>query len=133
MAKKRLSDKEFWTVLRENAGLYARTARAITKIFGIPYTRQSVKARAEKKPELLDDILEENFDIAEEGLHSLMRSKNESVRFRAVEFFLKTKGKERGYVERTELTGKDSKDLFGQLSDDELDARIVELERRLEK
>lgn len=33
----------------------------------------------------------------------------------------------------TEVTGKDGKDLFGQLSDDELDARIAELERKLEK
>ena len=32
-----------------------------------------------------------------------------------------------------ELTGKDGKDLFGQLSDAELDARIEELERKLEK
>lgn len=133
MVKKRLSDKEFWSILRENAGLYARTARAISKVFGMSYTRQSVKERAEKKPDLLNDILEENFDIAEEGLHSLMRSKNENIRFRAVEFFLKTKGKERGYIERTELTGKDSKDLLGQLSDDELDARIAELERKLDK
>lgn len=34
---------------------------------------------------------------------------------------------------RTELTGKDGKDLFANLTDDELDARIVELERKLGK
>jgi hypothetical protein len=33
----------------------------------------------------------------------------------------------------TEVTGKDGKDLFGQLSDTELDARIAELERKLGK
>jgi transposase-like protein len=33
----------------------------------------------------------------------------------------------------TEVTGKDGKDLFGQMSDSELDARIAELERKLEK
>lgn len=33
----------------------------------------------------------------------------------------------------TELTGKDGKDLFVQLSDDELDKRIAELERKLGK
>lgn len=32
-----------------------------------------------------------------------------------------------------EVTGKDGKELFGQLSDAELDARIAELERKLEK
>jgi phage terminase small subunit len=34
---------------------------------------------------------------------------------------------------KTELTGKDGKDLFANLTDDELDARIVELERKLAK
>lgn len=98
MAKKRLSDKEFWTILRANAGLYARTARAIEKEFGVSITRQSVRERAEKKPDLLKDILEENLDIAEEGQQSLMRSKNESIRLKAITFYLRTKGKDRGYV-----------------------------------
>lgn len=61
-----------------------------------------VQSRAEKKPELLQDIQEENLDIAEEGLHSLMRSKNERVRLRAVELYLRTRGRCRGYVERVE-------------------------------
>ncbi|GHT09103.1 hypothetical protein FACS189426_06500 [Bacteroidia bacterium] len=34
---------------------------------------------------------------------------------------------------KTELTGKDGKDLFGNMSDDELNTRIAELERKLEK
>jgi phage terminase small subunit len=34
---------------------------------------------------------------------------------------------------RTELTGKDGKDLFKQLSDDELEKKIAELERKLGK
>ena len=35
--------------------------------------------------------------------------------------------------EKTELTGKDGKDLFANLTDDELDMRIVELERKLKE
>jgi phage terminase small subunit len=34
---------------------------------------------------------------------------------------------------KTELTGKDGKDLFANLTDDELDTRIAELERKLGK
>lgn len=98
MATKRLSNKEFWTILRENAGIYARTARAIQKQFGIEYSRQAVRERAEKKPELLADIIEENLDVAEEGLQALMRTKNENVKQKAIEFYLKTKGKSRGYI-----------------------------------
>lgn len=35
--------------------------------------------------------------------------------------------------QNTEVTGKDGKDIFGQLTDSELDAKIEELERKLEK
>lgn len=104
MAKlRKIADKEFFAVLRENAGLYARTAKAIEKQFGVPYSRQAVRDRAEKCPDVLADINEENVDIAEEGLHSLIRSKNDNIRLRAIELYLKTKGKKRGYVEKQEV------------------------------
>ena len=64
-----------------------------------------------------------------------MFSKNERIRFNAIEFFLRTKGRERGYVEKSinEVTGKDGKDLLANLSDDELDKKIKELEKKLGK
>lgn len=94
---RKLSDKEFWAILRKNAGLYARTARAIEKEFGISYSRQAVKLRAESRPEMLTDILEESVDIAEEGLHDLMRNTLPNVRLKAIELYLKSKGSHRGY------------------------------------
>lgn len=99
----KLSDEQFFSILRENAGLFARTARAIKQQFGIKYTRQAVRKRALASPEILKDIEEENLDIAEEGLHTLMRSQNERIKLKAIELFLKTKGKKRGYVERQEM------------------------------
>ena len=101
----KVSEKEFWEILRENAGLYSRTARAIEKQFNISYSRQAVKERAEKDLERLSDIEAQNFDVAEEGLHSLMRSKNEKIKLDSTRFYLKTKGKNRGYIERKEITG----------------------------
>ena len=53
----KVSEKEFWEILRENAGLYSRTARAIEKQFNVSYSRQAVKERAEKDMERLNDIL----------------------------------------------------------------------------
>lgn len=103
---RKISDKEFLTILRENAGLYARTAKAIERQFGVPYTRQAVRDRADKFPEEYADILEENVDVAEDGLHSLMQSGNENVKLRAIELYLKTRGKQRGYIERTETVDK---------------------------
>jgi hypothetical protein len=101
MAKiRKLSDKEFWTILRKNAGLFARTARAIEKEFGMSYSRQAVRERAEKQPELLADILEETVDIAEEGLHDLMRSSLPNIKLKAIELYLKSKGSHRGYHQK---------------------------------
>lgn len=100
---KKITDEQFLSVLRENGGLFARTARAIKKQFGVAYSRQAVRDRAEKFPEDMLDIAEENLDIAEEGLLTLMRTSNENVRLRAIELYLKTKGKKRGYIERTEV------------------------------
>lgn len=99
----KLSDEQFFAVLRENAGIFARTARKIREQYGINFTRQAVRERALSKPELLNDILDDAMDTAEEGLHSLMRSKNERVKLNAIEFFLKMKGKDRGYTDKLEL------------------------------
>jgi len=99
----KISDAQFLSILRENAGLFARTAKAIKSKFNIEYSRQAVRDRAERFKSELEDIYEENLDIAEEGLHTLMRSKNENVKLRAIELYLKTKGKKRGYQEKIEM------------------------------
>lgn len=96
----KLTDKQFWTILRKNAGLYARTARAIEKEWGIDYTRQAVKLRAERQPDRLADILEETVDLAEEGLHDLMRNPLPNIRLKAIELYLKSKGSNRGYHQK---------------------------------
>lgn len=48
-------------------------------------------------------------DFAESKLHQQIKSNNTS----ATIFYLKTKGKKRGYVERTEITGPDGKEITG--------------------
>ena len=103
----KVSDNEFWAILRENAGIYARTARAIENHFNVSYSRQAVKDRAEKDMDRLNDIRDQNFDVAEEGLHSLMRSKNERIKLDSTKFYLERKGKDRGYSQRQEITGAD--------------------------
>lgn len=101
MAKK-LTHEEFFACLRASAGLYARTVRTIKKEFNVDLTRQAVQQRALLHPEILEDILDENIDIAEEGLQGLMRSDDERIKLKACEIYLKTIGRKRGYVERTE-------------------------------
>lgn len=47
-------------------------------------------------------------------------------------FFLKTQCKDRDYVERQEITGKDGKAMqFQNVSDDDLDRRIADLQARI--
>lgn len=59
-----------------------------------------MRERAEKQPDLLADILEETVDIAEEGLHDLMRSSLPNIKLKAIELYLKSKGSHRGYHQK---------------------------------
>ena len=109
----RLTDKEFWSILKANAGLYQRTATAIEKKFNRPYTRQSVKERAEKHPERLAEIKEATIDTAEGGLLGLMGSTNEGIRLKAITYYLDNQGKKRGYVKQVNaaLVNRDGEDI----------------------
>jgi len=103
--KSDVSDKEFLDFLTKNAGLFARTAKAIEIELGITLTRQAIKMRADKlSREVLKDIQERNIDIAESALHDLIESKNENIKLRAAELYLRTIGRHRGYIEKAELS-----------------------------
>lgn len=69
-------------------------------------SRQAINQRIQKSPRLLkliDELRETNLDEAENQLMNAIR-RGEGW---AVCFYLKTQGKKRGYVERSELTGAD--------------------------
>ncbi len=76
--------------------------------------------------ERVAEITERQIDFVESSLLKLVRECNPT----AVIFYLKTKGKERGYSERIEVTGKDGKDLIKGKDDSEIEARIKELEEK---
>jgi hypothetical protein len=96
----KLNDEQFWSALRENGGLFARTARYIQKRYGIPFSRQAVSKRANTRPGELEDIIEESLDVAEEALQELIRTAQPTTRLEAIRFFLKTHGASRGYGDR---------------------------------
>jgi hypothetical protein len=133
--KRKISDTEFLTILRENAGLFSKTAKAIQNQFGIEYTRQAVRDRAQRFTDELEDITEETLDLAEEGLHSIIANSEDRVRLKAIEFFLKMKGKRRGYstieIPVPVLSEYDKK--LSRMTDEELNEEIKRLEAENEK
>ena len=86
----------------------------------------------EEYREQVESINEKVIDIAEHHLLGQITGGNIS----AIIFFLKTKGKKRGYVERQELTGKDGGPLehkntfdISHISEEEQEAILNILER----
>ena len=54
---------------------------------------------------------EKNMELALDGALDDPEKGKKELQYKASEFILKTQGKDLGYTERTELTGKDGKDL----------------------
>lgn len=103
---------------------------AVGRKFGC--TRQSVDTYVKKHPTALAACIESRetmLDNAESMLYNKVL-KGETAELL---FFLRTQGKSRGYVERVESTGPGGKPIqtetrYIEMSDDELDGRIAELE-----
>ena len=116
----RLTVKGVDEALREAMGNQAAVARK----FGV--TRQAVASYIERHPVLQQaqrDIDESMLDNAESALYRDVIAGN----FQAVKWYLATKGKARGYVERQEVTGSDGGPVqvrhqvdLTELTDDEL-------------
>jgi hypothetical protein len=73
-------------------------------------TRQAVSHRVQKNARLravIKEVEESTLDLGESKLLQAMNKGN----IAAIIFYLKTKGKARGYIERSEITGKDGHDL----------------------
>ena len=97
----RITAKQIEHALRKKNGNISQAAVAL----GV--SRSTINRRISLSPalkEILDDAREELVDIAESALRSEVLNNN----ITAIIFTLKTQGKNRGYVERQEVTGADS-------------------------
>ncbi len=70
----------------------------------------------------VEEVQNVAIDFAESQLYSLISEKNPT----AVIFYLKTKGKHRGYIERIENVNS-QKDPFSEMTDEEIKNRLNEL------
>jgi predicted transcriptional regulator len=101
--KGQLQKKQLSTVLEAIEELRGCKAR-VAKSLGV--SRATVYLWIQNHPEIaqaFEDIKEERLDIGESALDAAV----ERGEAWAVCFLLKTQGKDRGYIERQELSGKD--------------------------
>lgn len=90
--------------LRASAGIHTAAARILAPKYG-GFTTNGVKYYVERYPELQAlkaELLEQTLDLAESKLITALNQGD----MKSVFFFLRTRGKQRGYVERMEQTGK---------------------------
>ena len=101
--RRRVSDEALVAALRANGGYISTTAKAC----GLSPSAISMRiARNPKLKEAADEIRNAQLDMVENALMLNIQNRDQ----RAIEFFLKCRGKERGWVEQTasEVTVKAS-------------------------
>ena len=93
--KKKITNEQLIETLYKNGGLYAHAAKQL----GI--SKQAIHKRIKNDPQIAEayeDACEETLDLAEHELIKLIKAGN----IRAIIFYLKMKGKKRGYTEKSE-------------------------------
>lgn len=94
--------KTFIEALKKNMGNVSATCEAIAKATGKSFARKTYYAwynKDEEFREAVDSIGEYMIDVAENALYTKIKRGN----LTATIFYLKTKGKKRGYVEKLEV------------------------------
>lgn len=102
--KRRITNKELVATYEKKAANISATCAALGIDRGTFYNRRRANQELNKMLEAVEEGL---IDFAESKLLQAINEEN----LTAIIFYLKTKGKNRGYIERQELTGSDGRDL----------------------
>ena len=110
----------FLVALKASRGLYAETARFISRVYGINYTRQSVRERVNRRfKKHIEEIRQTSLDKAERTLLDLMGPNvPDRVRLQAATFYLRKQGKERGYADGLDINLNET--ITVQVKDEEI-------------
>jgi CRP-like cAMP-binding protein len=131
--RKRFTDLQIIDALQKQAGVQAAAARALEAATGRKCSRASLNHRVTHSPKLtkvLEDILNQNLDLAEGHLLKQIQAGNVP----AITFYLSTMGKHRGYTRRIETTGPgggpmqhqvEAKHDFSTMSEEDADAYLA--------
>lgn len=120
------TNKDIEDALIACKGIYVAAAKWLKRERDKSITRQTLSKRiaaSKHLREVCDEVVEQTLDWAESKLLELMAAGDKT----AILFYLKCKGKNRGYIERQELTGKDGAVLTGdKLEPVEVNIRIID-------
>ena len=103
-----VTEDQLIDAIKKNAGIVSGILQTLKKEYNVELTRNAIYERRYDNPKIDAAFIEAEemtADVAENRLLDAIRSGN----MKAVMFYLKTKGKKRGYVERQEMTGADGK------------------------
>lgn len=101
---KQVTNEQLKVALAECKGIYSAASKWIARELGVSFSRQGIAKRVDASPELrafVDNLSEETLDWAESLLLNHLKNGNVT----ALIFYLKTRGKARGYCERQEIVG----------------------------
>jgi len=135
--------KDFYTVkqvadaLRATGGIMTQAANLLKDATGLGHLNKSdmIRRYIDQYPELqavVRSIESETLDLAESKLIAAMNAEGRKDHLRAVCFYLKHKGRGRGYVGRQEVTGADGQPLYPERHIDLsrlTDKELADLER----
>ena len=108
--RQKVTDEQIEEALRKTKGLITMAARWIGQTYGISITHGAISLRVASSEHLRQvrrECEEDGLDFAECKLLDLIKSGDRT----AIIFYLKCKGKERGYIERKEFSGPDGSPL----------------------
>ena len=128
---RKYTDDEIEEALHKSHGLVAVAARYLSST-GKKITRQGLEKviyASERLTKILDDENATLLDFAEQKLFELINAGDKT----SIIFYLKCKGKARGYVERQEMTGANGAPLNGKLEPVDIKIKIVDPVTKTEK
>jgi len=116
MGKQRFRLDHVEDALRRTAGLVTPASRLLEQAYGscTPATVRNYIRRYPRLQQTISEAVELNLDLAEGKLIQAIGDSNMT----AIIFYLKTKGRNRGYIQRAELTSKDGEPLALTTLDD---------------
>lgn len=106
MAK--VTDEQLIDAIKKNAGIVSGIITTLKKEYGAEITRSAIYQRKDNNPRIAAAFTEAEETVLDVAEGKLLTAINKGE-MKPIMFYLRTKGKRRGYAERQEITGADGK------------------------